>query len=119
MQPASRPLITHRNLQIVFAVTLIAVMGVTSITPVFPMVRQVFNISAGQVGLLITMFTLPGVILSPVLGVLADRYGRKKILVPSLFLFAVAGSLAASHVISAGWFSFASYRVQVPQPSVR
>jgi len=93
MQPASRPLITHRNLQIVFAVTLIAVMGVTSITPVFPMVRQVFNISAGQVGLLITMFTLPGVILSPVLGVLADRYGRKKILVPSLFLFAVAGSL--------------------------
>lgn len=83
----------HRNLQIVFAVTLIAVMGVTSITPVFPLIRQVFDISAGQVGLLITMFTLPGVILSPVLGVLADRYGRKKILVPSLFLFAVAGTL--------------------------
>jgi predicted MFS family arabinose efflux permease len=93
MQPASRPLIMHRNLQIVFAVTLIAVMGVTSITPVFPLIRQVFDISAGQVGLLITMFTLPGVILSPVLGVLADRYGRKKILVPSLFLFAVAGTL--------------------------
>jgi ACDE family multidrug resistance protein len=82
----------QRNLHIVFSVTLIAVLGVSSITPVFPLVREIFGISAGQVGLLITMFTLPGVILSPVLGVLADRYGRKKILVPSLFLFAVAGT---------------------------
>jgi predicted MFS family arabinose efflux permease len=76
----------------VFAVTLIAVMGVTSITPVFPLVRDVFNITPGEVGLLITMFTLPGVLLSPVLGVLADRYGRKKILGPSLLLFAIAGA---------------------------
>jgi MFS family permease len=38
------------------------------------------------------MFTLPGVLLSPVLGVLADRFGRKRILVPSLFLFAIAGT---------------------------
>jgi MFS family permease len=82
----------QRNLQIVFAVTLIAVMGVTSITPVFPLVRDVFGITPGEVGLLITMFTLPGVFLSPVLGVLADRFGRKKILVPSLFLFTIAGT---------------------------
>jgi len=35
---------------------------------------------------------LPGIFLTPVLGVLADRYGRKRILVPSLMLFGVAGS---------------------------
>lgn len=92
MASTHKPLILQRNLHIVFSVTLIAVLGVSSITPVFPLVRQVFGITASQVGLLITMFTLPGVILSPVLGVLADRYGRKKILVPSLFLFAVAGT---------------------------
>ena len=48
-----------------------------------------------QVGLLITAFTLPGVVLSPFLGVLADRFGRKRILVPSIFLFGVAGAACA------------------------
>ncbi len=84
-----------RNLQIVFAVTLIAVMSVSSITPAFPSIMRYFDVTPGQIGLLITFFTLPGVLLSPVLGVLADRYGRKRILVPSLFLFAIAGTASA------------------------
>jgi MFS family permease len=56
------------------------------------MMIEALNISAEQVGLLITFFTLPGVIMAPFLGVLADRLGRKRILVPSLFLFAIAGT---------------------------
>jgi len=43
------------------------------------------------VGLLITAFTLPGIILVPIMGILADKFGRKKILVPSLMLFGIAG----------------------------
>jgi MFS family permease len=43
------------------------------------------------VGLLITVFTLPGIFLAPVLGVLADLWGRKRILVPALMLFGIAG----------------------------
>jgi len=70
-------------------------LGVSSITPVFPQVIQKFNINAEQVGLLITFFTLPGAVLAPFLGILADRFGRKTILVPSLFLFAVAGTTCA------------------------
>ncbi|NIA29931.1 MAG: MFS transporter [Actinobacteria bacterium] len=80
-----------RNLQIIFSVTLIAIMGVSSITPAFPKIGKQLAISPGQVGLLITVFTLPGIFLTPVLGILADRLGRKKILVPSLMLFAAAG----------------------------
>lgn len=105
MNSGHSSLLRQRNLHIVFSVTLIAVLGVSSITPVFPLVKEVFNISAGQVGLLITMFTLPGVILSPVLGVLADRYGRKKILVPSLFLFAITGTLCG-FTKDFGWLVF-------------
>jgi ACDE family multidrug resistance protein len=80
-----------RNLQIIFGVTLMAVLGVSSITPAFPSITRELGITGGQVGLLITFFTLPGVILTPLTGVLADRFGRKRILVPSLFLFAIAG----------------------------
>jgi len=79
------------NLQIVFAVTLIMVMGVSSISPAFPEIQAAFGISKPTVGLLIVVFTLPGVLFTPVLGVLADRFGRKKVLVPSLLLFGIAG----------------------------
>ena len=67
-----------------------AVLGALSITPAFPEIRDALGISSGQVGLLITVFTLPGILLTPVAGVLADRYGQRMVLVPSLFLFAIA-----------------------------
>ena len=92
---AERSLFRDRNIQIIFGVTLTAVMGVSSITPVFPSLMKEFNITPGQIGLLITFFTLPGVFLASVLGVLADRFGRKRILGPSLFLFAFAGASCA------------------------
>ena len=79
------------NLLIVFGVTLISVMGVSSIAPAFPKIIREIDVSSFGIGLLITVFTLPGVLLSPVMGLLADRFGRKKILVPSLFLFGIAG----------------------------
>lgn len=90
-----RPVYHDTNLQIVFAVTLMAVLGVSSITPAFPKIVQELGISPQAVGSLITALTLPGVLLTPVLGVLADRIGRKKVLVPALMVFAVAGGACA------------------------
>ncbi len=81
----------NKNLYIIFCVTLISVMGVASITPAFPSIMKFFGIGPHQVGWLISAFTLPGIFLTPVAGILADRFGRKKILVPSLFLFGAAG----------------------------
>ena len=66
-------------------------MGVASITPAFPSTIKHFGITPTQVTLLITIFTLPGIFLAPVVGILADRLGRKTILIPSLFLFGIAG----------------------------
>ncbi len=86
------PLLRDPNLRVVFSVTLMAMLGVASVTPAFPRVATALGISPEVVGLLVSAFTLPGVILTPVLGVLADRFGRKTILVPSLLLFGVAGA---------------------------
>lgn len=66
-------------------------MGVSSITPAFPSIRESLNLTNQQVGWLITFFSGPGIVLTPLLGILADRYGRKTILVPSLFLYSLAG----------------------------
>ena len=70
-------------------------MGVASITPAFPQIIKYYNLSAKQIGYLITVFTLPGVFLTPLMGILADRYGRKTILVPSLLIFGLGGFLCA------------------------
>jgi MFS family permease len=58
---------------------------------VLPKVASVFDQAPQSVALLIVAFTLPSAILTPVLGVMGDRVGRKKVLVPSLLLFALAG----------------------------
>ena len=83
----------NKNLQIIFSITLMAVLGISSITPAFPDIIDYFGINKSEVGLLITAFTLPGIVITPFMGILADRYGRKVILIPSLVLFALAGSV--------------------------
>ncbi len=90
-----RPLLRDRNLLIIFGVTLMVIMGVSSIMPVLPEMGRVFGASPASIALVVTLFTLPGIVLTPVAGVLADRYGRKVILVPALLTFSVFGSACA------------------------
>jgi ACDE family multidrug resistance protein len=93
--PKERHILLDPNLHVIFSISLIVVMGVSSLTPVFPMVVKEFGISPEAVGLLITLYALPGIFLTPVYGILADRFGRKTVLVPALVLFALAGSACA------------------------
>jgi MFS transporter, ACDE family, multidrug resistance protein len=95
MQEKNISVIRNPNLHIIFLVTLFAVMGVSSIAPALPLIMRELHVKPGEIGLLITAFTLPGMILTPVMGILADRYGRKIILIPSLFLFGIGGFLCS------------------------
>ena len=92
---APKPLLSDVNLYIIFGITLTAVMGVSSIAPAFPSIADSLDVSTERIGLLITFFTIPGIIITPILGLLADRFGRKIVLVPSLFLFGFAGTACA------------------------
>jgi MFS transporter, ACDE family, multidrug resistance protein len=83
-----------KNFYIINALTLIAILGGTVFNPALPTISQVFNVSSDQVSLVATLFQLPGAIVTPIFGVLADTFGRKQILVPSLLLFALGGTLS-------------------------
>ncbi len=85
-------ILAHTNLHVIFAVTLMVVMGVSSVAPAFPRVKAAMGLSAMEVGWLVTAFTLPGVFLTPVFGVAADHWGRKAVLAPALVAFAVFGA---------------------------
>lgn len=82
-----RRLYLDRNLQFVFGVTLMAVLGVSSIIPALPDIMDGLQFTPATIGLTIAVFTLPGVLLAPLVGIMTDRIGRKKVLVPALFVF--------------------------------
>jgi len=67
------------------------VMGVSLITPIIPQLRTVFVVSDVQVGLMITVYTLPGIFLTPFVGLIADRIGRRRTIIPLLFTFGIGG----------------------------
>ncbi len=80
-----------KNIYLIFSISIMAVLGLTSISPAFPKMVQELNIPANKIGLLLTVFTLPGLIVTPVLGYLSDKYGRKQVLTPALILYALTG----------------------------
>jgi hypothetical protein len=67
------------------------VMAVALLSPALPEIMDHFGISKVEIGLLVTAYTLPGVFMAIFIGVLADRLGRKQVLVPCIFLFGIAG----------------------------
>lgn len=80
------------TLHVILASSLIGVMGVSLISPALPALRSVFGVDDAQIGLVITAYTLPGVFATPLIGLAADRLGRRRVLVPLLVLFGVAGA---------------------------
>ena len=84
-----------RNFQIVCGASVMAMMTVVIIIPAFPKIMEALGVTEQSIGLLITVFTLPGFLFAPLSGILADRFGRKKLLVPSLFLFGILGGVCA------------------------
>ena len=79
-------------LYLIFASSLMGVMGVSLISPILPELRGVFEVSDARIGLVITVYTLPGVFLTPFIGLIADRIGRRRVIIPLLFIFGIGGA---------------------------
>ena len=80
---------------LLFGVTVVAVGNVSSVAPSFPLLVEALGVSRVEVGWVVTAYALPGILSAPVAGVLADRVGRKQVLVPTLLFFGVAGGACA------------------------
>jgi len=87
-------------LAVVFLIVFLDLLGVGILTPVFPFLIRQFRADAMTVGLMALSFSAAQFLASPVLGALGDRYGRRPVLIVSLFgtavgyfLFGWAGAL--------------------------
>lgn len=80
---------------LIWSITLTGITANTLIAPVLPDILEAFDRPDSSAGLLVASASLPGVLAAPVIGVMADRFGRKRVLVPCLTLFALTGALTA------------------------
>ncbi|MCT8139714.1 MFS transporter [Anaerobacillus sp. CMMVII] len=71
---------------------LVMVLGNSMLIPILPVMEEELNISAVEVGFLLSVFSIVAAIVIPVVGFLSDRYGRKKIVLISL-IFVMIGSI--------------------------
>ena len=80
---------------LIWSITLTGITANTLVSPVLPDVIAHFDRPDSAAGLLVASASLPGVLAAPVIGVLADRHGRKRVLVPCLVLFGITGVVTA------------------------
>ncbi len=78
---------------LIYAITVTGITVNTLVAPGIPDILDGLGVSRGLAGLIVASATFPGIFLAPTVGVLADRYGRREVLVPCLTIFGVAGGL--------------------------
>ena len=69
--------------------------GAVVVSPVLESLTGPYGIDAARLGLMMSVFTAPSIVGIPVAGAIADRYGRKPVLLASLLLFGAGGSALA------------------------
>ena len=91
-----------RALSIVYASSIALMMGVNFIQPALPALSQPFHVSDAQLSWIMTVFTAPAIVLSPIFGVVADLHGRRLLLSLGLIAFGVFGT-AMAFAPTFGW----------------
>ena len=81
------------------SVPLVMTLGNSMLIPVLPQISKKLGISAFQVSLIITVYSIVAILLIPIAGYLSDRFGRKFIMVPCLIIAGVGGAVS-------GWASW-------------
>jgi MFS transporter, ACDE family, multidrug resistance protein len=91
------------------SISLIMTLGNSMLIPILPAIRNKLSITSLQVSLMITVYSAVAIILIPIAGYLSDRYGRKKVIIPSLIITAAGGLVSGL----AAWWMEQSYWVML------
>jgi DHA1 family tetracycline resistance protein-like MFS transporter len=79
---------TKKHLWIIICITILNALGMTIVLPLFPFLLNEYVSNkevAGTMSVLVSIFALSQFFSSPIFGALSDRYGRKPILLFSMF----------------------------------
>jgi MFS family permease len=85
------PIMGNTNFRVVLGIVVMAVIGGSLVAPILPSMIKPLGTTEEMIGLVMSVYTLAALISTPFIGVLADRYGRKKVLLPLMILYGLAG----------------------------
>ena len=88
-------LVRDGRLVTVALISFFATLGSNVASPALPAMAEALAISDTRIGLVMTVFSLFAMLFVPVTGVLADAYGRRTVLLPSILGYGLAGSAIA------------------------
>ncbi|WP_347551766.1 MFS transporter [Pseudalkalibacillus hwajinpoensis] len=77
------------------SIPLVMTLGNSMLIPVLPIIEKKLGITSFEVSMIITLYSVAAILFIPIAGYLSDRYGRKKIIIPSLFIAGCGGLITA------------------------
>ncbi len=81
------------NLMILLAVVMFAVTGGSLVGPILPAMMELSGATSKNIGLALSAYTFSAMVATPLLGPVADRFGRKRVIVPAVIFFGAGGLL--------------------------
>lgn len=94
MVPRALPRPARSFLLTVYAITVTGILANTLVAPALPDIAADLGLSGGGAGAIVAAASVPGIFVAPLIGVFADRFGRRAVVVPCLVVFSVGGLLA-------------------------
>lgn len=82
------------TLAAIATIPFVITLGNSMLIPVLPIMERELNISTFQSSMIITVYSIVAVVFIPLAGVLSDRIGRKKVIIPSLAVAGIGGLVA-------------------------
>lgn len=98
-------IVQERPFQVLLLTNMLPPLGTALMSPVFGSLIEPLGATPANIGLMMSAFTAPGVFLIPVTGFLADRYGRRPVILFGLLWFGATGTAIA--LVSEFWAALA------------
>lgn len=88
---ADADVLNDRDFRLLLLASLSSPLGASVVSPILEGLTRPFGVSEARIGLLMAAFTAPAILCIPLVGILADRVGRKPVLTAGLALFGLTG----------------------------
>lgn len=84
------------DFQVLLLANVMGPLGGSLVTPLLESLTGPFGVSVAEVGLMMSVFSAPGILMIPLAGAFADRYGRKPVLIAGILLYSLPGMAIAA-----------------------
>ncbi|TKX81941.1 MFS transporter [Halorubrum sp. SD626R] len=92
---ADSGIVRERPFQLLLLINVLPPLGTALLSPVLGSLVEPLGASTANIGLMMSAFTAPSIVVIPIAGVISDRYGRRPVLLFGLVWFGITGTAIA------------------------